>query len=83
MKRKKTEVTVERDQILVIKRLDNREPRSCSECGELARMVSVDEAASIAGSTARAIYRQVETGQIHFSETTDGLLLICLNSLLK
>ena len=82
-RRKKTEIIVERDQVLVIRRLNSREPRWCEECGEQAQMVSVDDAASIAGLTARAVYRQVETGQIHFSETTDGLLLVCLNSLLK
>ena len=83
MKRKKTEVIVERDQVLVIRRLNKREPRWCEECGEQAQMVSVDDAASIASLTARAVYRRVEAGKVHFSETTDGLLLVCLNSLLK
>lgn len=82
-RRKKTEIIVERDQVLVIRKLDYRALQSCAECGEQARMVSVDDAASIAGLSARAVYRHVETGQVHFSETTDGSLLICLNSLLK
>ena len=82
-RRKKTEIIVERDQVLVIRKLEHRAPRWCAECGDQVRMVSVDEAASIAGVTARAVYRQVETGEAHFSETTDGSLLVCLNSLLK
>ena len=82
-RRKKTEIIVERDQVLVIRKLDHRARRWCAECGEQVLMVSVDDAASIAGLTSRAVYRQVETGQVHFSETTDGSLLICLNSLMK
>ena len=82
-RRKKTEIIVERDQVLVITRLDHRAPQACAECGEQSQMVSVDDAASIAGLSARAVYRMVETGQVHFSETTEGSLLVCLNSLLK
>ena len=82
-RRKKTEIIVERDQVLVIRKLDQRARRWCEECSELALMVSADHAASIAGFTSRDVYRQVETGQVHFSETSDGSLLVCLNSLLK
>ena len=48
-----------------------------------SNMVSPAAAAAAAGITPRAIYRRVETGQIHFTETNDGQLLICLNSLFQ
>ena len=81
-KKKKTEIVVERDQVLLIRNPDARDPQWCSECGEGARMVTVDEAAAITQLTARTIYHRVEEGEAHFSETADGQLFICLNSLL-
>jgi hypothetical protein len=83
MKKKKTEIIVERDQVLVIRHPGPRAPQWCASCGEQAQMVSVDEAAAITRLTERTIYQQVESGQIHFSETTDGSLLVCLNALLN
>ena len=80
-KRKRTEIVVERDQILFIRRLDNRIAQWCAQCSDPAQMVSVDEAAAIVGLTARAMYQKVEMGQVHFTETRDGLLLVCLNSI--
>jgi hypothetical protein len=44
-------------------------------------MLSVDEAAAVARSSSRAIYRRVEADTLHFTETPEGRLLICLNSL--
>lgn len=44
-------------------------------------MLSVEEAARRARSTSRAIYRRVEANQLHFTETPEGALLVCLNSL--
>lgn len=81
-KKKRTEMVVEREQVLVIRRLDDRQPRWCAECAGQAQMVSVDEAAVLAGLSERTIYRRVEAGQLHFAESTDGLLLVCVKSLL-
>ena len=44
-------------------------------------MVTVDEAAVRARVNSLAIYRLVEAGALHFSETTAGALLVCANSL--
>jgi hypothetical protein len=81
-KKRRTEIVVEREQVLVIKRLDNRESRRCVECGGQTEMVSVDEGAVLTCLSARAIYRRVEAGQLHFIETEEGLLLVCVHSLL-
>jgi len=82
MRKKKTEIIVERDQVLVIRNLGARDPEWCSECAERARMVTVDEAAAITQVSARTIYRRVEGGRLHFREAPDSQLFICLNSLL-
>jgi len=39
------------------------------------------EAAVIRGVTVRTINRWVESDLVHFVETEDGLLLVCVNSL--
>ena len=82
-RRKRTEIVVEREQILVIRKLDRAEPQGCLQCGDRSQMVSVDEASSVVGLTARAIYQQVESQHIHFTEPPDGKLFVCLHSLLQ
>jgi hypothetical protein len=45
-------------------------------------MISPDAAAAIAALTVRSIYRLVESGELHFIEKPDGLL-VCVRSLLE
>ena len=78
---KKTEIVVERDQIIVVRKQPGP-MQACGSCGAGSPMLAVDEAASIAGVSARAIYRQIEEGRLHFLETDTGGLLICLTSVL-
>ena len=47
----------------------------------MVEMITPDEAAKLAGMSSRSLYRLVEAESIHFTETHDGSLLICLNSL--
>lgn len=49
----------------------------------LVKMVTPEAAAVVAGVSTRTVYRWVEAGKIHFAETPAGLVLVCLNSLLK
>jgi excisionase family DNA binding protein len=44
-------------------------------------MLTIEEAATVSGSTEREICRRVEEGEIHFTETGRGRLLICSDSL--
>lgn len=53
----------------------------CEPCGGQVRMVTADVAAILSGVSPRSIYRRVETGEVHYTETPDGLLLICANSI--
>jgi hypothetical protein len=82
-RRKKTEIIVERDQVLVIKRLNSQAAEWCDQCLKETRMVSVDEAAAVAGISERTVYRRVEDDLVHFTETTEGQLMICITSLLS
>jgi hypothetical protein len=44
-------------------------------------MLAADEAAELLQTTARSIFRRVESGELHFTETGGGGLLVCRNSL--
>ncbi len=35
----------------------------------------------LANVSSRTIYRRVEAGEMHYTETEEGLLLVCANSL--
>jgi hypothetical protein len=44
-------------------------------------MIAPEHAARIAGVSTRKIYAWVEAGKLHFAESPDQSLLICLESL--
>ena len=81
-RRKRLEITVETRR-LVIHRRTNQTTVRCLACSSPAEWVSPEEAAAMAGVSTRSLYRCVEAGQLHFIETAEQSLLICLNSLLK
>ena len=82
MKRKKRiEITIETERLLVITRRKSATLAMCSQCAGQVEMVTADEASTLAGVSSRTIYRWIEEGKVHFLEPSDGLSLICLNSL--
>lgn len=77
---RRIEITIETDRVLSISR---RFATWCAACADLTVMVRVDEAATLAGISTRTVYWRMEAGQLHSTETPEGLQLFCLNSLLK
>ena len=53
----------------------------CDRCNQWVQMVTPNQAAAIARVAVRTINRWVEADSIHFAESPEGLLLICLNSI--
>ena len=51
----------------------------CETCDGETRMVTPEEAAAQLAVTARTIYRWVEAESVHYVETIEGILLICLD----
>jgi hypothetical protein len=78
----RTEITLETDRLLVVSSR-KRFAAWCDSCQTNVEMTSVDEAALLGGITSRTLFHWVEAGQVHAGETANGLLLICLNSLLS
>ena len=81
--KKRIEITVETDRMWFTGQRQSHPSVWCAECTEPSEMVTAIEAAAIAGVDSRTIYRRVAAEELHFAETSEGLLLICLNSLLK
>ncbi|MEP7340242.1 MAG: hypothetical protein ABI977_21095 [Acidobacteriota bacterium] len=80
---KRTHITVEKREVWVVRQGRKIATAWCEACAETVEMATADQAAALAHVSTRAIYRQVENGQIHFTETADGQLFVCLNSLSK
>jgi hypothetical protein len=82
--RKRTEITIEFERHTIIRRIRGTgEKTLCPVCLEKTETLSADEAALIAKCSSRAIFGWCELGWLHFTETGEGLLLICSNSLGK
>lgn len=81
MWKKRTEITIETNRIVVISRRGLSARAWCSACGARVSMVTADEAARLARVSSRTVYAWVEAGRLHFMEISDGRLLICLDSI--
>jgi len=62
-----------------------QEPRGpvrawCGGCGEEIECLTVEQAVTLTGLSARKVFRLVEAEGIHFCETEAGHLFICPNS---
>ena len=82
MKERKTEITVETYEVLVIKRGAGISRSWCTHCGKQVALISLDDACA-AGLSAETIRRREETGRIHLIEMANGSPFICLNSLIQ
>ena len=74
-------ITIETCEVFVIRRSRNFERIWCRECAEQVVMLTVDEAATAANLSSQMIYRLAQAGDLHFMETPEGWLRICLTSL--
>jgi hypothetical protein len=80
-KKKVTIITSETHEVLVVRKAADIEFRRwCPLCSLEVAMFSPQEAATMLGTSVRQIYRQLEAGEIHFSEEHGMPLLVCRNS---
>jgi RNA polymerase sigma factor (sigma-70 family) len=78
----KTEITIETHRTFIVRRRPQLTPAWCAGCAAVVSFTSPEDAAQITGGSRRDIYRAIEAGQLHFIETTDRSLRVCLASLL-
>lgn len=67
--------------VIIINRPSVTPQTRCERCAEPSGMITPDEAAALCNLSTRTVYRWLETGTIHFSDTVGGAPLICLQSL--
>jgi len=81
-KTRRTEKTVEIHEFYAIRTASGSLPALCGECstGD-AIMLAPDHAALLSHVPTRMIYRLVETGSIHYRETPNGSLVVCVRTL--
>lgn len=80
---RETRITIESHQVMILRRNKDAIQIWCERCGERVKMVTAEQAGVISGSTLRLVLRQVEADAVHFTETAEGRLFICLNSLMQ
>jgi hypothetical protein len=78
---RRTEVTIETEEIVIIRSTQTALLPLCPQCCDAVPLVTPEQAAEIVGATTRVIYRWLEEGRIHDLETTEGLVFICPRSL--
>jgi hypothetical protein len=79
--RRQTQITLETDRLLIIRRRTSARTW-CSQCGCVVDMVGLEEAGLLAGISQDAL-QGGESPAWHFTEAADKSVLICLDSLLK
>jgi len=82
--KKRTEIHIEVDQVMVVRvKRGTTAQMWCPGCASLTVMVTPEQATAIARVSVRVINRLVEAERVHFLETQDGLLLLCVRSLVE
>jgi len=79
--KRKAKLTIETERVWIVRGGEYERMHKCEVCGEIVRLVTVDEAVKLTPFGSRAIYRLIEAEKIHFIETGDKRLLICFNSI--
>jgi len=81
-KNSKTEKAVEIHEFYVVRTTSGALPALCDECaaGD-AFMVAPEQAALVTHIPLRMIYRLIESAAVHFRETPNAALIVCLRTL--
>ncbi len=74
-------VTIKTERTVVFTNRDTVRVVWCAECGAGVGMMCVRGAARAAGVNELAIYRLVDWRLLHYSEDSEGRVLVCLDSL--
>jgi hypothetical protein len=74
-----TEIFVETERRFVVCQPESGEQIFCRQCTE--QMLAAETCAALFGVSRRSVYKIVETGTAHFTETESGAVMLCLRSL--
>jgi hypothetical protein len=82
VKERKTKITIETYEVLVISRHGSLGQDWCASCGRHVVVISIIDACA-SGLSVDSVERRAQTGRIHLIETAGGMPAICLNSLIQ
>jgi hypothetical protein len=79
---KRTRITIETESLLV---LQARKPLRlwCPECGAEGEMIPLNDVGVVSNLPPAEVQAWMQAEDLHLSQSPDGGLLICLNSMLK
>jgi hypothetical protein len=78
---RRTEIVFERDRTIVFAGRYPQRTAWCNQCQADVVMITVFDAARLAGVSSYTIHSEVASGDIHGFTTPEGISLVCLNSL--
>lgn len=81
MEQRKTEIFIQTRERIFVRNGSPAEQIFCQLCDTETALLMPERAAVALNMTTREIYRRIESGRVHFIETTDGLTLVCRQSL--
>lgn len=79
----KREIIIEVERVRVIYNRRNRFLKWCPFCRSKVEILTLEEAAEIAGVNRKTIVDFIEQSKIHLYQTPEGKSAVCLNSLLN
>ena len=77
---RRTEITVETDEIVIIRSTQSDRLILCPECAMPVVMITPEQAAALACTNIRTIYRLADEGRVHYAETAETSLMVCPKS---
>ncbi|HWN99981.1 MAG TPA: hypothetical protein VNS63_12015 [Blastocatellia bacterium] len=78
---RRIEITVETDEITIIRGSRESVFTLCPVCPEPVFMMTPEQAAVMSGTNTPEIYHLVDEGRLHHEETREGFFLVCPNSI--
>ena len=81
--RKRRTRTIHAERLVIVESGESVVPGYCGICNAERQMLSPEQAARLCGLSLRQLFRLVESSSLHFTETPDGLLVVCLESLVS
>ena len=76
-------MTIETHRVFVMRSPGDSRLGYCPRCAAETRMIMPEAAAMLSCVSTRTVFRWVEAERIHFMETSEGILFVCLQSLME
>lgn len=78
---KQTRITIETDSLLILRGRTSARAW-CRQCGDDAEMIALQNVGLVSNLDRATLEKWLNSGDLHRSQTVDGMPQICLNSLL-